>query len=310
LRESSNIDEYDLNIRLPADNEYGYNLISYKFTDLIESCKNLSTGINDESGDYNSGNKNDKNYNENCDNFYKTYCKTMRLLHDINDDKYLNNKNLYRDHILYGENTGLECGCLNSPLYYTKNRTTPDDVLKLVDFNCNDSGYKTKEMQSDITTYTNCSVNVGTGIDANLVNINNVQINNDCGTKQSKTNIDQSNNGINSNLSNNEITNDNNKNNNYKNNNNNNKIENKIIQKQNTELSTNEKTNVEATIKEESNSNNNVYIIIGIIVIILIIIMILYLIFSSKNNNNTEGGHNNIIYQYYNNDIGDLYKLN
>jgi len=326
LRESSNTDEYELNIRLPSDNEYGYNLVSYKFDNLIKSCKNLPIGINDEIGDFNSGTKNDENYNDNCDNFYKTYCKTMRLLHDLNDNKYSTNKNLYRDHILYGEDTGLECGCLNSPLYYTNNRSIPDDVLKLVDFNCNDAGYKTKEMQSNITTYTNCSVNVGTGIDANLVNINNVQINNDCGSKQSNTKIDQSNKGINSNLSTIDTSDDfdiTNKQNNNKSQKIQEQLKKSINKEKETQKETQkeketqkdnikkeEKDNIKKEEKETEKEENNNNIIKGIIVGIIVIIIIIIIYNILRSNNNTSGGYNNIIYQYYNNKIGDLYKLN
>jgi hypothetical protein len=51
-----------------------------------------------------------------CDNFYKTYCKTLA---SFNQDKS-KNINEYRQSIKYANSndktTGLECSCINSPI--------------------------------------------------------------------------------------------------------------------------------------------------------------------------------------------------
>jgi hypothetical protein len=302
MRETSNDDEQTINVRIAKDNEYGYENISYNFTNLKNLCKNLPKGVKGSNGDFNGSSINDPNYNENCDNFYKTYCKTIRSFYDKNDIKYINNRGLYKDHILYGEMSGLECGCINSPFYYI-DKSQPVDVLKIIDSNCGDSSsYKTKEMHSTLNNYINCGINIGNDIQANDVNINNITITQQCGEK--KTNL---NDNSNVNLNTNDITTDtDNTYNNTKNITNNNNNTN------NTKNITNT-TNIDNTYDtNDTNINMNIiWIIVGIVGFILIILVIYYIFSDDNDIINTIGGNNKYINYILDdtNNTGDLYRL-
>jgi len=102
-----------------------------------------------------------------CDNFYKAYCKMLKSYnYDLTSDKENYNKN-----IKYSSNkdntNGLECSCLNSPLYEYNNDDIKENTIYHMDKACvngvnNNTSYETDTISKNkVATLNICNINLG-----------------------------------------------------------------------------------------------------------------------------------------------------
>jgi len=102
-----------------------------------------------------------------CDNFYKAYCKMLKSYnYDLTSDLENYNKN-----IKYSSNkdntNGLECSCLNSPLYEYNNDQIKENTIYHMDKACingvnNNTSYETDTISKNkVSTLNICSINLG-----------------------------------------------------------------------------------------------------------------------------------------------------
>ena len=119
--------------------------------------------------------------NQECDNFYKTYCKMLKSFnYDLNNS---NDKENYNKNIKYSNNkdntNGLECSCLNSPLYDFNKTDIKENNIYHMDKACNsginnNNSYETDTISKNkVSTLNICSINLGNNIDALKANISN-----------------------------------------------------------------------------------------------------------------------------------------
>jgi len=194
LRENENVDTYGENenffIELPDfknENNLGYITTKVVMNDLKNKCKNLDLGNNKKKVDFKGRGTN------NCDEFFKTYCKTNAGSNY--NSKFINNNDELLRKIKYSDgNEAMECSCLNSPLLNEeiffhnkpdrKHTNIDDRNIIFIDNKCGKSlAYQTSEQQKEDlkrTSITICSQSTNIGSAQNVEMSGNVT-KQDCG---------------------------------------------------------------------------------------------------------------------------------
>ena len=142
---------------------------SFVINDLNKYCNNLE--YIDDNGGIVIGNFIPQT--NSCDNFYKTYCKTLSSYNQDNKKDINEYRNLIKYSYINDKTTGLECSCINSPILntFSNDSNFSESTIFWQDRYCSNNGsYLTNVMKNSTEksiTLNSCNNIIGSNNQAN-----------------------------------------------------------------------------------------------------------------------------------------------